>query len=82
MVLCTAVLLCFCAGTGADPSSHAAGALSRPHTCWTQSLTGLLVVSCAAVCLQVLIFLRTLLVPGKQPVDTLKDKARMQVRTS
>lgn len=31
------------------------------------------------VFVQVLIFLRTLLVPGKQPADTLKDKARMQV---
>jgi hypothetical protein len=29
---------------------------------------------------QVLILLRTLLLPGKQPIDTLKDKSRMQVR--
>jgi hypothetical protein len=28
---------------------------------------------------QVLILLRTLLLPGKQPTDTLKDKSRMQV---
>ena len=29
-------------------------------------------------CLQVLVLLRTLLLPGKQPSETLKDKARMQ----
>jgi hypothetical protein len=31
---------------------------------------------------QVLILLRTLLLPGKQPTDTLKDKSRMQVCTA
>jgi hypothetical protein len=36
-------------------------------------------VLCSRPAAQVLILLRTLLLPGKQPTDTLKDKARMQV---
>jgi hypothetical protein len=50
---------------------HLVAALARPGS--DRSLLLLLA--------QVLILLRTLLLPGKQPTDTLKDKSRMQVRS-
>jgi hypothetical protein len=72
--------VCCCVCTAAHLRAHAASAVGFTHA-RALLLLSLLAVCCAAAFVQVLIFLRTLLVPGKQPADTLKDKARMQVRT-